>query len=143
MRPSLPSLHSPALKLPNLARRSHAGDVVGLNIEPGLVAAVKARVNGTICAERAAVQPLAADVVREGEVLDVDALTESLRELFSGGGLGKRVRVGVANQRTVMRTIDLPPVTDRKELAAAVSFQAQDQVPMPLSNAVLEFFPLG
>ncbi len=143
MRPSLPSLHSPALKLPSLARRSHAGDVVGLNIEPGLVAAVKARVNGTICAERAAVQPLAADVVREGEVLDVDALTESLRELFAGSDLGKRVRVGVANQRTVMRTIDLPPVTDRKELAAAVSFQAQDQVPMPLSNAVLDFFPLG
>jgi type IV pilus assembly protein PilM len=42
-----------------------------------------------------------------------------------------------------MRTIDLPPVTDRKELAAAVRFQAQDQVPMPLSNAVLDFHPLG
>ncbi|HEY2719939.1 MAG TPA: type IV pilus assembly protein PilM [Solirubrobacteraceae bacterium] len=131
------------MKLPNLARRSHAGEVVGLNIEPGLVAAVKVRVNGTICAERAAVQPLDADVVREGEVVDVDALAESLRELFSGSGFGKRVRLGVANQRTVMRTIDLPPVTDRKELAAAVRFQAQDQVPMPLSNAVLDFFPLG
>ena len=42
-----------------------------------------------------------------------------------------------------MRTLELPPVTDRKELAAAVSFQAQDQVPMPLSNAVLDFHPLG
>jgi type IV pilus assembly protein PilM len=143
MRLSLPSLPSTSLKLPKLARRSHAGDVVGLNIEPGLVAAVKVHVNGTICAERAAVRPLDADVVREGEVVDVDALAESLRELFAGSGLGKRVRLGVANQRTVMRTIDLPPVTDRKELAAAVRFQAQDQVPMPLSNAVLDFFPLG
>jgi type IV pilus assembly protein PilM len=116
---------------------------VGLDIEPGLVAAVKARVNGSILAERAAAQPLDADTVREGEVADVDALTEALRELFSGGTLGKRVRVGIANQRTVMRTIDLPPVTDRKELAAAVRFQAQDQVPMPLSNAVLDFHPLG
>jgi type IV pilus assembly protein PilM len=42
-----------------------------------------------------------------------------------------------------MRTLELPPVTDRKELAAAVSFQAQDQVPMPLANAVLDFQPLG
>ncbi|MCW3027514.1 MAG: pilM, partial [Solirubrobacterales bacterium] len=58
-------------------------------------------------------------------------------------GLSKRVRVGVANQRTVLRTLELPPVTDRKELAAAVSFQAQDQVPMPLNNAVLDFHPLG
>ena len=42
-----------------------------------------------------------------------------------------------------MRTLDLPPVSDRKELAAAVRFQAQDQVPMPLYNAVLDFHPLG
>src|SRR6202008_2210606 len=71
------------------------------------------------------------------------ALAEALKELFAEHNLGKRVRVGVANQRTVMRTIELPPVTDRKELAAAVAFQAQDQVPMPLSNAVLDFHPLG
>src|SRR5271154_3078336 len=57
--------------------------------------------------------------------------------------MGKRVRVGVANQRTVLRTLELPPVTDPKELAAAVNFQAQDQVPMPLNNAVLDFHPLG
>lgn len=149
MRPSLPSLPSistGSVKLPaalRLPHRSHSTEIVGLDIEPGLVAAVKARVNGSILAERAAAQPLDADTVREGEVADVDALTDALRDLFSGGGLGKRVRVGIANQRTVMRTIDLPPVTDRKELAAAVRFQAQDQVPMPLSNAVLDFHPLG
>jgi len=143
---SLPSLSSAALrlpKLPKLSSRSSSGEIVGLDIEPGLVAAVKARVNGSILAERAAAQPLDADTVREGEVVDIDALTEALREMFSAGNLGKRVRVGIANQRTVMRTLDLPPVTDRKELAAAVRFQAQDQVPMPLSNAVLDFHPLG
>jgi type IV pilus assembly protein PilM len=149
MRPSLPSLNSlpslssATLRLPKLPSRSNSAEVVGLDIEPGLVAAVKARVNGSILAERAAAQPLDADTVREGEVVDIDALTEALREMFSTGSLGKRVRVGIANQRTVMRTIDLPPVTDRKELAAAVRFQAQDQVPMPLSNAVLDFHPLG
>jgi type IV pilus assembly protein PilM len=137
------------LQLPSLSfdlklgRRRSASDVVGLDVQPGLVAAVKAHVNGSIRAERAAAQPLDADVVREGEVVDPEALTEALRELFSGGTLGKRVRVGIANQRTVMRTLELPPVSDRKELAAAVRFQAQDQVPMPLSNAVLDFHPLG
>jgi type IV pilus assembly protein PilM len=143
----LPSIKTPTIKLPSiglgLPRRSSASDVVGLDIQPGLVAAVKVRVNGSIRAERAAAQPLDADTVREGEVVDPEALTEALRELFSAGTLGKRVRVGIANQRTVMRTLELPPVTDRKELAAAVRFQAQDQVPMPLSNAVLDFHPLG
>jgi type IV pilus assembly protein PilM len=124
-------------------RRGGASDVVGLDVQPGLVAAVKVRVNSSIRAERAVVKPLDADVIREGEVVDVEALSEALRELFAEGGLGKRVRLGIANQRSVMRTIELPPVTDRKELAAAVAFQAQDEVPMPLSNAVLDFHPLG
>lgn len=125
-----------------LGRRAGA-DIVGLDIQPGLIAAVKARVNGSILAERAAALPLSSDTVREGEVVDQAALSDALRELFAENKLGKRVRVGIANQRTVMRTLELPPVTDRKELAAAVLFQAQDQVPMPLNNAVLDFHPLG
>jgi type IV pilus assembly protein PilM len=136
----IPSLN---LKLPlKLGRRSGV-DVVGLDIQPGFVAAVRARVNGSIVAEQAASLALPGDAVRDGEVVDEDALSEVLRELFAKSGLGKRVRVGVANQRTVLRTLELPPVTDHKELAAAVSFQAQDQVPMPLSNAVMDFHPLG
>jgi type IV pilus assembly protein PilM len=126
----------------SLGRRS-GPDVVGLDIQPGFVAAVQARVNGSVLAERAAIRPLAADTMRDGEVVDDQALGEVLHELFAESRLGKRVRVGVANQRTVLRTLELPPVTDEKELAAAVTFQAQDQVPMPLNNAVLDFHPLG
>jgi len=126
----------------NLGRRGGA-DIVGLDVQPGFVAAVKARVNGSVVAEQAACLPLPADAVRDGEVMDQDALGDVLRELFASSGLSKRVRVGVANQRTVLRTIELPPITDRKELAAAVNFQAQEQVPMPLANAVLDFHPLG
>jgi type IV pilus assembly protein PilM len=123
--------------------RRSGEDLVGLDIQPGFVAAVQARVNGSIVAEHAAALALPADSVRDGEVIDEDALSDVLRELFAGSGLGKRVRVGVANQRTVLRTLELPPVTDHKELAAAVNFQAQDQVPMPLNNAVMDFHPLG
>jgi type IV pilus assembly protein PilM len=125
-----------------LGRRSGA-DVVGLDIQPGLVAAVQARVNGSILAERAGAVPLPAETVRDGEVADAASLTNALRELFATTGLSKRVRIGIANQRTVLRTLELPPLTDRKELASAVTFLAQDQVPMPLNNAVLDFHPLG
>jgi type IV pilus assembly protein PilM len=125
-----------------LGRRGGA-DVVGLDIQPGHVAAVQAHVNGGITVKHAAGAPLPADIVREGEVLDEGVLAETLRELFKDGDLDRRVRLGVANQRTVLRTLDLPPVNDRKEIEAAVRFQAQDQVPMPLSNAVLDFHALG
>ncbi len=134
-------MQAPSFKL-NLGRRGGV-DVVGLDIQPGHVAAVQARVNGSIVVKHAAAAPLPADIVREGEVLDEGVLSETLREVFKDGGLSRRVRLGVANQRTVLRTLELPPVTDRKEIEAAVRFQAQDQVPMPLSNAVLDFHALG
>ncbi len=117
--------------------------LVGLDIQPGYVAAVQARVNGSIVTQRAAGAQLPGDTVREGEVLNLEALSDVLREMFESSQLDRRVRIGVANQRAVLRMLELPPVTDRKELAAAVRFQAEDQVPMPLSNAVLDFQSLG
>ncbi len=107
------------------------------------MAAVQARVNGSILVQRAAGAPLPPDTVRDGEVIDEGLLAEALRELFHDSRLDKHVRIGVANQRTVLRTLKLPPLTDRKELATAVRFQAEDQIPMPLENAVLDFHALG
>jgi type IV pilus assembly protein PilM len=139
----IPSLPKQKLTL-NRGGRSRGGStLVGLDIQPGYVSAVQARVNGSILVQRAAGAPLPPDTVREGEVLDGQALSETLREMFRDSRLDKRVRVGVANQRTVLRTLELPPITDRKELATAVRFQAEDQVPMPLENAVLDFHALG
>lgn len=136
----MPSLPKPNLNL-NLGRRG--GGLVGLDIQPGYVAAVQAHVNGGITVQRAIGAPLPPDAIREGEVLDERTLGEALRELFGTNALGRRVRVGLANQRTVLRTLELPPITDRKQLAAAVRSQAEDQVPMPLANAVLDFHSLG
>jgi type IV pilus assembly protein PilM len=119
-----------------------AKNLVGLDIEPGYVAAVQGSA-GHVAIERAAYAPLAAGVVRDGEVVDVESLAGALRTLFADHKLPKRVRLGVANQRIVMRTIDLPPLTDPKEIASAVRFQAQDHIPMPLDQAVLEHQVLG
>jgi type IV pilus assembly protein PilM len=106
------------------------------------VAAVQSG-GGTVAVERAACAPLAPGAVHDGEVADVEAVADTLRTLFAEHKLPKRVRLGVANQRIVMRAIDLPPLTDAKEIASAVRFQAQDHIPMPLEQAVLEHQVLG
>ncbi len=139
--PSLSAL-KPNLNL-NLSLGRGGGSVVGLDIQPGYIAAVQAHVNGGIVVERAAGAALAPDIMREGEVIDERELGMALQQLFRDAGLGKRVRVGLANQRTVLRTLELPPVTDRKDLDTAVRFQAEDQVPMPLASAVLDYHSLG
>ncbi len=127
----------------NLSFARPGGSVVGLDIQPGFIAAAQGRGGGSVMVEKAASMSLAPDTLHHGEVNDAAGLSEALKELFGASGMPKRVRVGIANQRTVLRTLELPPVTDAKELAAAVNFQAQEQVPMPLNNAVLDFHPLG
>jgi type IV pilus assembly protein PilM len=139
----LPSMQ---MRLPSLTGRlgqRGAPNLVGLDIQPGYVAAVQARAAGGLQVQKAAGMALPGDAMREGEVLDGATLSEALRELFGKAHLDKRVRVGVANQRTVLRMLEMPPLTDRKELAAAVRFQAEDQMPMPLENAVIDFHALG
>lgn len=125
------------------SRGSGSRAAVGLDVQPGYVAAVQARANGSLAVARAAGRALPPETVREGEILDETLLTQALRELFDDSKLPRRVRLGVANQRTVLRVIELPPIDDRKALEAAVRFQAQDHMPMPLANAVLDFQPLG
>lgn len=121
-----------------MAKRTKS--LVGLDIDPTGVFAAAVRVNGKISIERAAMTPLEAGIVRDGEITDTDGLAEAIRRLYrEHRGLGKQVRVGVANQKIVVRVLDLPPISDEKELDAAVRFHAQDQLPMPLDQAVIDY----
>jgi type IV pilus assembly protein PilM len=113
--------------------------LVGLDIDATGIVAASVVVNGRVRIERVAFTPLEPGIIRDGEVADVDALAEALKTLYrENKGLDKRVRVGLANQKIVVRVVDLPYLEDAKELEAAVRFQAQDQLPMPLEHAVLD-----
>jgi type IV pilus assembly protein PilM len=127
-----------------MAKHSTKNTFVGVEIEPSAVHAASVSVNGSVRLNAAGSRALETGIVRDGEVADVDALAEALRSLFADNkGLDKRVRLGIANQKIVVRVLDLPPLEDRKELDAAIRFQAQDEIPMPLDSAVLDFQPLG
>src|SRR3954469_15841153 len=97
-----------------------ANTVVGLDIDPGHLAAAEVHVNGSIAVTRGAVAPLRPGVLRDGEVADAPALTTALKALWADSGLTRRVRLGIANQRIVVRTLDLPPLEDGKAIASAV-----------------------
>jgi type IV pilus assembly protein PilM len=124
-------------------RSSSARLVTGLDIEPGQVIAAEVQLNGGVRVERAAGVPISSDVVRDGEVADVEALTEALRTIFNQHKLPRQVRVGVANQRIMVRMLEFPPITDPRELEAAVRFKAQDEIPMPPDTVVLDYHSLG
>jgi type IV pilus assembly protein PilM len=117
--------------------------IIGLDIESGSVAATEVPSRSDRSVGRTAIVPLEPGVVREGEVHDPAALSQALADLFSEHKLAKTVRLGIANQRVVVRTLRLPRIEDPDELDAAVRFRAQDEIPMPLDQAVLDHRVIG
>jgi type IV pilus assembly protein PilM len=125
------------MRLPRYEKKE-AGPLVGLEIEAGSIAATAVELNGSVRVGASAIGPLEPGAFGEGEVLDPDLLSTALKKLFAEHKLGKRVRLGIGNQRVVVRTLRMPAIEDPKEMEAAVRFQAQEQIPMPLDQAVLE-----
>lgn len=121
-----------------LSKRKRA-PVVGLDIEAGTVAATEVTHNGTAKLGRTGIAPLPPGTMKDGEIVDGAALAETLKEFFAEVKLPREVRVGVANQRVVVRTLRLPDIENAGELESAIRFQAQDHIPMPLERAVLDW----
>lgn len=81
--------------------------------------------------------------VVEGEIVDVEAVAASIRELVRTSGLHpKNVAIGVSNQKVVVRLIDLPYM-EKSELQGAIQYQAQDYIPIPIEDAILDFEVIG
>src|SRR3954451_3904359 len=134
---------APSADCQGQAMAKRVKNFTGVDIDPSGITAAEVSVNDRITVRTAAFTPLEPGVVRDGEVVDAEALSEALRVLFrENKGLGKRVRIGVANQKIVVRPLELPYLSDPKELEAAVRFHAHDQLPMPIDQAVVDFQPL-
>jgi type IV pilus assembly protein PilM len=123
--------------------RNNKQAVVGLDLDPGHIAAAEVSVNGHMTITRGAYAELRPGILRDGEVTDAPALAEALKTFFAENDLPKTVRLGVANQRIVVRSLDMPPLEDRKTLDAAVRAEAPDHIPMPMDEAILDYVPLG
>ena len=132
----------PFMRLSGITKEKN-NSVVGLDIEAGSVAATELKLNGSAELTGTAIGPLEPGAFHEGEVQDAERLVAGLKELFAEHKLGKRVRLGVGNQGVVVRTVRLPAIEDPKQMEAAVRFQAQEQMPMPLDQAVLEHQVVG
>jgi type IV pilus assembly protein PilM len=78
-------------------------------------------------------------VVRGGAVVDPDALTDGLKQLWSEGKFGtKNVALGIANTSVLVRQMDLDwmPAAD---FAKALRYQVEDALPMPVDDANLDY----
>src|SRR3954454_15973156 len=77
--------------------------------------------------------------VRGGEVVDAPAVAAAIRRLWREAGVRRRTLiVGVGNQRVVVRQADLTAMSD-EDMRSALQFQAQDLIPIPIEDAILDY----
>jgi type IV pilus assembly protein PilM len=81
--------------------------------------------------------------VSDGEVRDPGPVSEAVAQLWKRAKLrNKRAVIGVANQRVVVRTVDLP-FLEEKDFRSSLRFQVADHIPMPVEDAQLDFQVIG
>jgi type IV pilus assembly protein PilM len=123
---------------------STKGRIIGLKIGASQLAAARVSNNGSAELLQVAREPLAAGIVVGGELRDPDALAEALKDFFAKHGLPKKgVRLGIANNRIGVRTFEIAGIEDQKQLANAIRFRAQETLPIPIDEAVLDYQVLG
>ena len=143
----LPKLSLPSLSLPQRSGggggRHQVKRLVGLKIGGSQLAAARVANNGAAELLQVARADLAPGVVVAGELRDPDTLSESLKAFFAANKLPrKNVRLGIASNRIGVRTFDIVGIDDPKQLENAIHFRAQETLPIPLDEAVLDYHVL-
>jgi type IV pilus assembly protein PilM len=114
---------------------------IGLDIGSSAVRAVEVATGGRGPAtlNRVGQVSLPPGAVRDGEIVDTETVADAVRTLWRRHGFkGRRVALGVANQQVVVRQVDLPYLPE-DELRASLAFTAQDYIPFPVDQALLDF----
>ncbi len=114
--------------------------VVGLDVGTSAVRAAMVRSGrGGYALSSFGQIPLTPETVIDGELRDGGALTDAVSRLWKRSKIrSKKAVIGIANQRVVVRQVDLPYL-DEKDLRASIRFQAADHVPMPIDEAEVDF----
>jgi type IV pilus assembly protein PilM len=114
--------------------------VVGLKVGGSQIAAVEVVNNGRPRVVRMARMPLDRGVIVGGELREPEELARALKTFFGQNNLKRtNVRLGVSNNRIGVRTFEITGIDDDRQLANAVRFRAQETLPIPLDEAVLDY----
>jgi type IV pilus assembly protein PilM len=113
--------------------------VVGLRIGASQLSAAHVRNNGSAELVQLARKPIEAGLVVGGEVRDAEGLTRAVKAFFADNKLPRKdVRLGIASNRIGVRMLDLPAIDDAKQFENALRFRAQELLPIPVSDAILD-----
>jgi len=132
-----------APKSPKERKEKRAKRLVGLKIGSSQIAAAHVVNNGAPELVEAAREPLEPGLVVAGEIRDPEVLGDALKRFFDLHKLPKNaVRLGVSNNRIGVRTFEIEGISDPQMLENAIRFRAEEVLPIPLDQAVLDYVVL-
>jgi type IV pilus assembly protein PilM len=118
--------------------------VVGLKIGASQLAAARIVNNGSPELVQVAREDLDPGLVVGGELREPELLSDALRAFFRKHKLPRQgVRLGIANNRIGVRIFEIAGIEDPKQLENAIRYRAQEALPIPIEEAVLDFHVLG
>jgi type IV pilus assembly protein PilM len=117
---------------------------IGVDIDRGSIKAVQlSSSGGGYVLQHVGYHRLPPGAIVHGEVADQNLLASEIREFWDSHAFkGRSITFGVSNQKVVVRLLDFPHMKP-EDLQGAISFEAQDHIPMPLDEAVLDYVVLG
>lgn len=87
--------------------------------------------------------PLPVGAVNRGEVIEQSTVSSVLKRLWSTGGFkSKNVVIGMGNQRVLARDLTLPRMSQER-IREALPYQVQELLPVPVGEAMLDFYPVS
>ena len=123
---------------------ARAKKVVGLKIGASQIAAARVANNGEPHLVKVVREELDSGVVVGGELRGIDELAQALRQFFRTHKLPRQgVRLGISNNRVGVRVFEIAGIEDEKQLANAIKYRAQETLPIPVEEAVLDYHILG
>lgn len=121
-----------------------AQTVVGVDFAAGIVRAIE--IGGTVrrpVIERYSEITVPNGAIVRGEVVEQHTVATALKQLWSNGGFSsKNIAIGIGNHRVIARDLTMQSASQAR-IRETLPHQVQDMIPMPVAEALLDFYPIA
>lgn len=116
---------------------------VGLDISSNTIRAIQLKLHSPKPVVVKYCETTVAGAILDGEIKDIDMVAGAISDLWRLNNISeRRVVLGISNQKVIVRLIVMPYMKD-DELKSAIEFQAQDHIPIPIEEAILDYKVVG
>jgi len=117
-----------------------AKNCIGLDIGSSSVKVVQARsARGSVAVEAFGIEPLPAQTIVDGTIMNQSAVVDAIRALFSRLKLrDKGVALAIAGHSVIIKKISVPPMTN-DELAEQIPWEAEHHIPFAKDDVEIDY----